>query len=97
MDHEEGKVYRCQHTCQSSMQENDLWVAGFPCQFHSVSNVHRWDPERSGFAHAESKSAFDDVLKGIDKHTPRAAILENTDGILKASAKKGTEAGSVYV
>ena len=53
----------------------DVLAAGFPCQ--PFSSIGR----REGFKHATQGTLFYDVARIIDKHRPRAFLLENVAGL----------------
>lgn len=61
---------------ENDIPQHDVLCAGFPCQpFSSIG-------KRQGFEHPTQGTMFHEVLRVVDKLSPRAVFLENVPGIL---------------
>ncbi len=70
----------------------DVLVAGFPCQPFSLAGVSKLTAlgRRHGFANPEQGNLFFRACEFIDKHRPRAFLLENVKNL------KGHDQGRTY-
>ena len=61
---------------ENDIPKFDILLAGFPCQpFSSIG-------KREGFRHKTQGTLFYDVARIIDRHKPKAFLLENVAGLL---------------
>lgn len=66
----------------------DLLIAGFTCKANSTQNAQRWSEKPSESKHFE---AFLQTMKVLQRLQPKAFVLENVPGVMKADGADAKE------